>query len=104
MTVTIKLTEQTIFPELNRKEGKNEDYARDFISIESLRYKHIRAALKYPDQEQLHQLMMMLTGLSEVDVGELLPQDAAKVGSFLQQEISKFNQLSQDILTHGNKN
>lgn len=103
MTTQIKLTEPTIFPDLNRKEAKNESHARDFVTLEKLKYKHIRAALKYPEPDQMHQLMIILTGLSEIDAGELLPEDAAKIGIFLHQELNKFNQLSQNMLNNGNQ-
>jgi hypothetical protein len=103
MAITIKLTEQIVFSDLNKKEGKNNDFARDAITIETLKYKHIRAALKYPESDQMHQLMIMLTGLSENDVGELLPEDAARIGILLHQELNKFNEISQNMLTPGNK-
>lgn len=63
----------------------------------------IRAALQYPEPDQMHQLMIMLTGLSEADVGEFLPEDAAKIGLFLHQELNKFNQASQKMLNPGNE-
>lgn len=88
----INLSEPTIFQELNKQEEKNLDYGRETIKVEKLKYKHIRAALKYPEIDQMHHLMMMVTGLNESDLGELLPEDAAKLTSILYSSLMKFNQ------------
>lgn len=92
--LTIKLSEPTVFTDLNQNEGLASDFARDSITIEKLKYKHIRAALQHPESDQMHHLMLITTGLSEQDVGELTPEDAAHIGLFLHQELSKFNNLS----------
>lgn len=91
---TIKLSEPTVFNDLNKNEGLAPDFARDSITIEKLKYKHIRAALQHPEADQMHYLMILTTGLSENDAGELTPEDAAQIGLFLHQELNKFNNLS----------
>lgn len=88
----IHLSEPTIFPELNKQESQQVDFRRETLTVEKLKYKHIRAALKYPEIDQMHQLMIMLTGLNENDIGELAPQDAAKLTLVLQTSLMEFNQ------------
>lgn len=92
MIQLINLSEPTILPDLNKQEGKTADICREAITVEKLKYKHIRAALKYPEIDQMHHLMMMVTGLNESDIGELLPEDAAKLTLMLHESLKKFNQ------------
>lgn len=94
MTHLINLSEPTIFPDLNNKESKNIDSPRESLHVEKLKYKHIRAALKFQETDQMHHLMMMLTGLNENDIGELLPEDAAKISFMLHESLMKYNQLN----------
>lgn len=95
---SFKLEEATVFPQLNKKEGKDADYARDELSLISLKYKHFRDVLKYPERDQLHHLMMTATGLSEVDLGELTPNDAAEISAYVLNSIKKFMDLSRNVM------
>lgn len=52
MVYAINLSEPTVFPDLNSKESKNTDFPRETLHIEKLKYKHIRAALKYQEVDQ----------------------------------------------------
>jgi hypothetical protein len=90
----INLSEPTVFPDLNHKECKNIEFSRVTLNIEKLKYKHIRSALKFPEIDQMHQLMMMLTGLNENDIGELAPEDAAKISFMLHESLIKYNQFN----------
>lgn len=92
MIHSMNLSEPTVFPDLNKKEDKTADFHRDVINIERLKYKHIRAVLKFPEIDQMHHLMLMVTGLNENDIGELLPEDAAKLTLMLHESLRKFNQ------------
>lgn len=94
MSQIINLTEPTVFPELNKKESKEINFARETIQLTPLKYKHIREALKYPVPDQMHQLMIMLTGLNESDIGELSPEDAAKLTISLHDSLQRFNQAN----------
>ena len=89
---TITLSEPTIFPELNKQESLASDFARVTLNVSKMKYKHIRSALKFPEIDQIHHLMMMLTGLHENDLGELAPKDAAKLTFLLQESLLAFNQ------------
>jgi hypothetical protein len=90
----ITLSEPTVFPDLNSKESKGFDFSRDMLDIEKLKYKHIRSALKFPEIDQMHHLMMMLTGLNENDIGELAPEDAARISFMLHESLMKYNQFN----------
>ena len=95
---TFQLSEPTVFPDLNKKEEKDPNYERDTLALKSLKYKHFREILKYPEEDQMHYLMKYLTGLSEVDVGELTPDDAAELSSMVFESMQKYIQLGQKIL------
>lgn len=90
--LVMNLYQPTIFADLNKKESQAPDFARTTLNIDDLKYKHIRAALKFPEIDQMHQLMLMLTGLTENDIGELSPQDAATLTLTVQEHLMKFNQ------------
>ena len=92
MIHSMSLSEPTVFPDLNKQEDKTADFHRDVINVERLKYKHIRAVLKFPEIDQMHHLMLMVTGLNENDIGELLPEDAAKLTLMLHESLRKFNQ------------
>ena|SRR5690242_8304094 len=94
MVYAINLSEPTVFPDLNSKESKHSDFPRETLSIEKLKYKHIRAALKYQEADQMHHLMMMLTGLNDNDIGELAPEDAAKISLMLHESLMKYTQFN----------
>lgn len=92
------LSEPTIFPDLNKKETKEPSHAREILQLDTLKYKHFRSALKFPEQEQMHQLMLSMTNLSEDDVGELTPHDAAGISAVIFQSMKKYMQLGKQII------
>jgi hypothetical protein len=92
MNYSLNLSEPTVFSDLNKLENKTADFSREVINIERLKYKHIRSVLKFPEIDQMHHLMMIVTGLNENDIGEMLPEDAAKLTLMLHESLKKFNQ------------
>lgn len=95
---TFSLSEPTVFPELNKKEGKEEIFVRSEIPLNTLKYKHFRSILKYPDEDQMHHLMLLMTGLSEEDMGELIPSDAAELSHIIFESMKKYMELGQKII------
>jgi len=93
----IKLSEPTIFPDLNRIEEKEPNYARTQLHLNNLKYKHFRSIVSYPEQDQMHHLMMSMTGLSEDDIGELSPGDAAEISGAVFEAMRKYMELGQKI-------
>jgi len=95
---TFNLSEATIFPDLNKKEAQDLELSRDALQLNTLKYKHFRAALKFPEQDQMHQLMLSMTNLSEDDIGELTPNDAAGISGIVFDAMKKYMELGQEIV------
>jgi hypothetical protein len=98
MTKTYNLSEPSIFPDLNKKENQPADHTRAAIELISLKYKHFRSVLQYPEMDQMHHLMIAITGLSEDDLGELCPDDAAEISRIIFQSMKKYMELGQTIM------
>ena len=71
---TFELSEPTVFPDLNKREGKETNYQRSHIELTSLKYKHFRSALvpgrsnaSFDDGRPVYRKM----------TGELSPSDAS---------------------------
>lgn len=92
------LSEPTIFPDYNKKQGKEESFALTEISLSTLKYKHFREVIKYPEEDQMHRLMLAMTSLSEDDLGELTPNDAAGISQIIFKSMRKYFELGQKIL------
>lgn len=92
------LNEPTVFPHLNKKEAKEPDHVREILQLDILKYKHFRSALKYPEQDQMHHLMLAMTNLTEDDLGELSPHDAAGISALVFQSMKKYMELGQQIV------
>lgn len=97
MTI-LQLSEPTIFPEFNRQTGKKADEAITEIQLKSLKYKHFREVIKFPDDEQMHRLMLVVTELSDEDIGELTPNDAASISQFVFESMKKYFELGKKII------
>lgn len=95
---TITLQEATVFPDLNASEGKEAGFERTVLSLTPLKYKHFRAVSQKPEEDQMHYLMMQMTGLSDDDLGELLPGDAAKLSGLVFDSMKEYMQLGQKIV------
>lgn len=94
----IKLHEPTIFPDYNKKHELPEDHELTEIKLKSLKYKHFRAMLSIPEAEQMHQLMMLIADLSEDDIGELTPQDAAAISGQIYESLGSYIQLGKKLV------
>ena len=94
-----QITEPTIFPELNQKEGLDPNHERSSLPLNKLKYKDFREIVKYPEEDQMHHLMLEMTGLSESDLGELSPDDAAEISTIIYEAMKKYIQLGQKILS-----
>lgn len=94
----LTLSESTVLPDLNKKEQKEADFARTELALSPLKYKHFRAVLSYPEVDQMHRLMLAVTGLSEDDLGELVPNDAAQLSEIVFKSIQKYMELGQQII------
>jgi hypothetical protein len=95
---TFTLSEATIFPDLNAKESQAASHERTSIPLISLKYKHFRSVLQYPEVDQMHHLMLAVTNLSEDDMGELSPNDAAEISRIIFQSMKKYMELGQTIM------
>lgn len=91
--VTVKLTAPTVFSDLNAKEEKDSDFARDEVIVRRLKFKVFREMNKLPEDKQIIFAITKLTGLSEADVDELYAEDAA----YITKEIIGFMQAFIDI-------
>lgn len=98
MSNIFQLTEATIFPDLNAKEQQSADHSRTTLNLQTLRYKHFRAVLQYPEQDQMHHLMLSMTGLTEDDLGELTPDDSAEISKIIFDAMKKYIQLGKTIV------
>ena len=95
---TFTLSEATVFADLNAKENQPATHARTTIPLISLKYKHFRSVLQYPEVDQMHHLMLAVTNLSEDDMGELSPNDAAEISRIIFQSMKKYMELGQTIM------
>lgn len=99
MTKKFNLSEPTIFPDLNKQENNGNDFARRELDLKSLKYKHFRAVLEKPEEQQMHYLMLEMTGLSEDDAGELTPNDAAELYKLIFESMKGYMELGQTIMS-----
>jgi predicted lactoylglutathione lyase len=95
--VTVKLSHPTIFPDLNKTEGKDENFARDTVNVMRLKFKHFRHLKNMSDENQMAELMLKLTGLSEDDVDELYAEDAAEITTVIFSFMEKYIQLAKKM-------
>ncbi len=94
----IQLSEPTVFADLNKAEEKEANFERSEIAVKPLKYKHFRSVMQFPEADQMHHLMMVLTGLSEDDLGELCPGDAAIVSGMVFDSMKEYMQLGKKIV------
>ena len=96
----LTLSVATAFPNLNKKEGKDADFERSVLTLTPLKYKHFRAVLKHKEADQMHHLMMAITGLSDEDVGEFSPADAAAISGLVYDSMKDYMQLGRKIISN----
>lgn len=97
--VRIQLSQLTIFPDLNKKENKAADFARDYVQIERMRYGHIKEMQAISPEQQTHWAIKKLTGLSDQDIDQLFAEDAAEITKIIFGFIEKYFMLAQKIGT-----
>lgn len=95
--IIIKLSAPTIFPDLNKSEGHDTEFARDVLTIHRLKFKHMKTLHQVDDEHQIIQLISKLTGLSEADIDELYAEDVAEVTSVVFGFMQKYVELAQKM-------
>lgn len=93
----IQLSEPTVFPDLNKSEHQDINFERSELKLNSLKYKHFREVMKKSAEDQMHHLMKALTGLSENDLGELSPTDAAEISAIIFDSMKNYMELGKKI-------
>lgn len=93
----LNLTHETIFPDLNKVEGKDEQFARSQLNIFPLKYKHIKSMVNLKEEEQMHSIMKTLTGLSDKDLDELHVEDIAELTGIIYEFMKKYVELSKKV-------
>ena len=81
-----------------KKNGQDLEFAVTELTLHSLKYKHFREIAKYPEEDQMHRLMLSMTGLTENDIGELTPNDAAGISQIIFESMKKYFELGQKII------
>lgn len=92
------LSEPTLFPDFNQKNGNPSDFTVTELPLQALKYKHFREIAKFPEEDQMHRLMLSMTGLTENDIGELTPNDAAGISQIIFESMKKYFELGQKII------
>lgn len=95
---TFTLSEPTVFPDFNKKNGKEAEFQLTELQLQPLKYKHFREIAKFPEEDQMHRLMLSMTGLTENDIGELTPDDAAGISQIIFESMKKYFELGQKII------
>lgn len=98
-SIRINLSHPTILPDLNKKEQKETDFARDFIEVERMRYGHIKEMQAINPDQQTHWAIKRLTSLSDNDIDQLFAEDAAEVTKTIFGFIEKYFVLAKKIWT-----
>lgn len=98
--IRINLSHPTVFPDLNKKENQAENFARDYIEVERMRYGHIKEMQSISPDQQTHWAIKKLTGLSDNDIDQLFAEDAAEVTKTIFGFIEKYFMLAKKIWTN----
>lgn len=98
--VRINLSHPTVLPDLNKKENKDPQFARDFIEVERMRYGHIKEMQAVSPEQQTHWAIKRLTRLSDQDIDQLFAEDAAEVTKTIFGFIEKYFMLAKKIWTN----
>jgi len=95
--IILQLSSPSVFPDLNKKESREESYARTTIEIERMRYGHIKEMQSISPEKQTHWAIQKLTGLSENDVDQLYTEDAAEITKTIFGFIEKYFALAKNM-------
>ena len=96
--VTVTLSAPTIFPDLNKSEGKEPDFARESIAVSRLKYKHFKQMNHLEDAQQMQHAISALTGLTENDIDELYAEDAAEITKVIYGFMQKYLALAKQMM------
>lgn len=96
--VTVTLTAPTVFPVLNKTEGKDPEYARSTIAVSRLKYKHFKQMHHLEDAQQMQHAISALTGLTEEDIDELYAEDAAEITRVIYGFMQKYLALAKQMM------
>ncbi len=96
--IIVNLSAPTIFPDLNKKEGKEENFARDIVGVARLKFKHFKQMQKLDENQQMQHAISELTGLSEEDMDELYAEDAAAITGVIYGFMSKYLELAKKMM------
>ena len=95
--IRIPLSHPTVFSDLNKMENQPENFSRDYIEIERMRYGHIKEMQTIPPEQQTHWAIKRLTRLSDNDIDQLFAEDAAEVTKTIFGFIEKYFMLAKKI-------
>lgn len=98
--IRITLSHPTILPELNKKEARTPDFARDYLEVERMRYGHIKEMQSISPEQQTHWAIRKLTGLSDSDIDQLFAEDAAEITKTIFGFIEKYFLLAKQVWTN----
>jgi hypothetical protein len=96
--IKITLSAPTVFPDLNRKEGKEEGASRNEIEIKRLKFKHFKKLNDINPEEQMVYAITELTGLSESDIDELYAEDAGAITKVIIGFMQSFMDIAKNVL------
>lgn len=97
-TIVIKLSAPTVFPELNKKEGLENDYARKELPIARLKFKHFKQMNQMKPEEQMIYAISELSGLSENDIDELYAEDAGEITKTIIGFMKTFVDVAKEVM------
>lgn len=97
--ITLKLSSPTVFPDLNEKEGKPADYAREELQVSRLKFKHFKEMNNKPQDKQMIYAISELTGLSENDIDELYAEDAGEMTKTIIGFMKSFVDVAKDVMS-----
>lgn len=101
--IIVNLSAPTIFPDLNQKEGRDANYARDVVAVARLKFKHFKQMQKLDENQQMQHAMSELTGLTENDMDELYAEDAAAITGVIYGFMSKYLELAKKMMEDTSK-
>ena len=96
--IIVQLSGPTVFPDLNKAEGKPLDFARESIGVSRLKYKHFKQMNHLDDMQQMQFAICALTGLSEHDLDELYAEDAAEITKVIYGFMQKYLALAKQMM------
>lgn len=94
---SIKLNYPVVFSDLNISKGFNPDHITTEITLNVLKYKHIKEMQTIKLEDQMNYALMVITGLSEGDLDELSSEDAAELIGIIHQSLKKYMELAQNV-------